>query len=302
MEFALSTPRFLTLPASARSIRLATARGEFAALHALPPSGPLRGTALLVPGFTGSKEDFVALLEPLADAGYQVVAVDQRGQYETGGPDDEAAYELEPLARDLLAVHEAVTGLLPAAPGPVHLLGHSFGGYVVREAVLRCAEEAPGELPWESLTLLSTGPGPVGAEEAQRAELLVSVLPMMDMEAIWQAMKELEAATEPVPVLSPEIADFLHRRWLANVPASLAVTGRQLTVEPDRVEQLAKAGLPILVLSGERDYAWPVELQAEMARRLGARYLAVPGAAHSPNAEQPAATAAALVGFWSGLG
>ncbi|MHA6762755.1 alpha/beta fold hydrolase [Streptacidiphilus sp. PAMC 29251] len=299
----MSTPPFLSLPALARSIRLATARGEFAALHALPPSGPIRGTALLVPGFTGSKEDFIALLEPLAAAGFQVVAVDQRGQYETGGPADEAAYGLEPLALDLLAVDRAVAGLVPAVAGPVHLLGHSFGGYVVREAVLRCVAQGPDALPWDSLTLMGTGPGAVSPEEAGRAELLlVSVLPpVMDMEAIWEAMKELEAASETAQSLRPEIAEFLHRRWLANVPEALAAMGRQLTVEPDRVDALAKAGLPALVLSGERDYAWPVPEQAQMALRLGARHVAVPGAAHSPNAEQPAATAAALNEFWSGV-
>ena len=293
----MSTPRFLTLPPSARSIRLTTPRGEFAALHSLPRTGPVRGTALLVPGFTGSKEDFIALLEPLAGAGFQVVAVDQRGQYQTGGPADEAAYGLEALALDLSAMTEAVAALAPAVTGPLHLLGHSFGGYVVREAVLRRVDA----LPWASLTLMSTGPGAVCADEAQRAELLVSVLPVMDMEAIWQAMKELEAASEGQQQLPPEIAEFLHQRWLANVPEALAVMGRQLTVEPDRVDALAKAGLPALVLSGERDYAWPVPEQAQMALRLGARHVAVPGAAHSPNAEQPEATAAALAAFWSGV-
>ena len=299
----MSTPPFLTLPASARSIRLTTPRGEFAALHGLPPIGPVRGTALLVPGFTGSKEDFIALLEPLAAAGFQVVAVDQRGQYQTGGPADEAAYGLEPLALDLLAMTGAVAGLAPAATGPLHLLGHSFAGYVVREAALRSAAAGTGTdaLPWDSLTLMSTGPGAVCAEEAQRAELLVSVLPVMEMEAIWQAMKELEAASEGAKDLPPEIVEFLHRRWLANVPEALAVMGTQLTVEPDRVDALAKVGLPALVLSGERDYAWPVPVQAQMALRLGARHVAVPGAAHSPNAEQPEATAAALAEFWSGV-
>ena len=302
----MSTPPFLTLPASARSLRLETARGGFAALHCLPPSGPVRGTALLVPGFTGSKEDFIALLEPLAGAGFQVVAVDQRGQYQTGGPADEAAYALEPLALDLLAITGAVAALEPSADAPLHLLGHSFAGYVVREAALRrAAGDAgghPGAQPWDSLTLMSTGPGAVCADEAQRAELLVSVLPVMDMEAIWQAMKDLEAASEGgAPRLRPEIAEFLHRRWLANVPEALIAMGRQLTVEPDRVDALAKAGLPVLVLSGERDYAWPVPEQAEMALRLGARHVAVPGAGHSPNAERPEATAAALTEFWLGV-
>jgi pimeloyl-ACP methyl ester carboxylesterase len=297
METAMSTPPFLTLPASARSLRLATARGEFAALHSLPPSGSPRGTALLVPGFTGSKEDFIALLEPLTAAGFQVVAVDQRGQYETGGPADPAAYGLEPLALDLRAMSETVAGLLPGATGPLHLLGHSFGGYVVREAVL-LGGDAADPLPWSSLTLMSTGPGAVAADEAKRAELLVSVLPLMDLEAIWQAMREMDQEAGLDQQLEPEIVDFLHRRWLTNVPEALAAMGRQLTVEPDRVDALAAAALPALVLSGEQDYAWPVTEQADMAERLGARCVQIPSAGHSPNAEQPEATAAALADFW----
>lgn len=291
----MSTPRFLTLPGSARSVRVDTERGGFAVLRAVPPSGDVRGTALLLPGFTGSKEDFIALLEPLAAAGFQVFAVDQRGQYETGGPADPAAYELEPLALDLLALTAALTG---TAGQPVHLLGHSFGGYVVREAVLRRTAEG-ADLPWDSLTLMSTGPGPVEPEEAKRAELLLSVLPLMDMESIWQAMRELEGVPDPRP--APEIEDFLHRRWLANVPESLATTGRQLTVEPDRVDELAAVELPKLVLSGETDYAWSVEKQAAMAERLGARHVALAGAGHSPNADRPEATAATLVDFWSSI-
>ena len=52
------------------------------------------------------------------------------------------------------------------------------------------------------------------------------------------------------------------------------------------------------MLSGEQDYAWPVTEQADMAKRLDARYVRVPDAGHSPNAEQPAATASALTDFW----
>ena len=289
----MSTPPFLALPPSARSLRRATGRGEFAVLQARPVEGPTHGTALLLPGFTGSKEDFIALLDPLSRAGFQVVAVDQRGQYQTGGPDDEAAYTLDALALDLLAV----TASIDRGNGPLHLLGHSFGGYVVREAVLRAAGSGP--LPWDSLTLLSTGPGTVCADEAGRAGLLMAALPVMDLEAIWQAMKEMEAANETAPAeLEPEVAEFLHRRWLANVPASLFATARQLTVEPDRVDELALVDVPKLVLSGERDYAWPVDEQAKMAERLGCRHVAIAGAGHSPNAERPGPTAAALAAFW----
>jgi pimeloyl-ACP methyl ester carboxylesterase len=67
------------------------------------------------------------------------------------------------------------------------------------------------------------------------------------------------------------------------------------------VDALALVDLPKLVVSGETDYAWPVEEQAKMAARLGARQVTVPGAGHSPNAENPHATAEALAEFWLAL-
>ncbi len=82
--------------------RLRTARGEFAVLDR-PPTGevPLRGTVLLLPGYTGSKEDFTPVLAPLAARGYRAVAVDGRGQHASDGPaDDEAAYAQDELAKD----------------------------------------------------------------------------------------------------------------------------------------------------------------------------------------------------------
>ncbi|MFF0296923.1 alpha/beta fold hydrolase [Kitasatospora sp. NPDC004614] len=283
----MSTPPFLKLPGCVRAVRV----GGLAALWG-EPVGPARGTALLVPGFTGSKEDFIALLEPLAGAGFRVVAVDQRGQYESGGPADPEAYSVRALGADV----RALSAELEAEGGPLHLLGHSFGGQVVREAVL----SAPGALPWASLTLMSTGPGAIDPAEAARTRLLLDALESMDLESIWQVMRQLEG--ERVPPLDPEIADFLHRRWLANLPQALKAAAAHLVAAPDRVDELAAVGLPKLVLSGERDYAWPVEEQSRMAERLGALRTVVPGAGHSPNAERPAETAAALASFWSAQG
>ncbi|QKW21440.1 alpha/beta fold hydrolase [Kitasatospora sp. NA04385] len=279
----MSTPPFLKLPSCAQAVRVA----GLAALWG-EPAGAVRGTALLVPGFTGSKEDFIALLEPLAEAGFRTVAVDQRGQYESGGPDDPAAYTVPALGADVRAV---TAGL--GVTGPVHLLGHSFGGQVVREAVLA----DPDDLPWRSLTLMSTGPGPIDPAEAARTAMLLEALDSMDLESIWQVMQQLEG--ERVPPLDPEVAEFLHRRWVANRPQGLRAAAAHLMSAPDRVAELAAVRLPKLVLSGERDYAWPVAEQAGMAARLDAARLVVPGSGHSPNAERPAETAAALAAFWS---
>src|SRR6476661_4019051 len=113
----------------------------------------VRGTVLMVAGYTGSKEDFAPVLAPLADAGFRVVAIDQRGQYESPGPDDPAAYSIDELAADVLAVAQQ---LLEESGAPLHLLGHSFGGLVTRAAVL--AE--PGL--FVSFTLLGSGPAQLG--------------------------------------------------------------------------------------------------------------------------------------------
>lgn len=304
----MSRPPFLTLSEHTRAHRLETARGAFAVLDTTPPPGTaVSGTALLVPGFTGSKEDFVALLEPLAVAGFRTVAVDGRGQYETGGPRSEAAYAQEELAADVVAQARAL------ADGPVHLLGHSMGGLVARRAVL-----ATGPGPWASLTVMSSGPAAIESAQQARTKMLVDALAGLDLETVWRAMRELDvedAGTSTAPagavdgvdgVTAVDAADdvdaFMHRRWLGNVPEQLIVTGRQLIGEPDRVADLAAVPLPKLVLSGAVDHAWPVPWLDDMAGRLGAARVVIDGAEHSPNSERPAATAEALAAFWRGAG
>src|SRR5580692_10636554 len=127
----MSTPTSLELPEGTRRSTVETARGQFAALDAMPAAGPCElGTALLVPGYTGSKEDFTAILGQLAAAGRRVIAVDQRGQYQTAGPDDPDAYDARELGADVAA--------LVAATQATHLLGHSFAG------LAHAAELRPG--------------------------------------------------------------------------------------------------------------------------------------------------------------
>ncbi|MFQ6193920.1 alpha/beta fold hydrolase [Streptomyces sp. NPDC000405] len=283
----MSRPPFLALPPCAEAYLLTTARGEFAVHDARPaPATPARGTALLVPGFTGSKEDFIALLEPLAAAGFRAVAVDGRGQHESPGPRDEAAYAQDELARDVLAQAAALGG-------DVHLLGHSLGGLITRAAVLSDAS------PFRSLTVMSSGPGAISASQQARTQLLVQALGLLDMESVWREMQREGAEAAAALDTPAELTEFLHRRWLLTVPEQLMATGAQLTAEPDRTAELAGVPLAKHVVSGELDYAWPVPEIDAMAEKLSAVRTVIRGAGHSPNAEQPAATAEALVRFWN---
>ncbi|WYB32114.1 alpha/beta hydrolase [Streptomyces sp. SM1P] len=282
----MSRPPTFAPPPCARARVLATERGDFAVLDAVPRN-PARATALLLPGYTGSKEDFVALLEPLTGAGYRVVAVDGRGQFESQGTDRQESYAQGELARDVLAQAAA----LGEGPGQLHLLGHSLGGQIARAAVLLDAS------PFRSLTLMSSGPAEVVAAQRDKVKMLSDALSVLSMDEVWQAMQVLDP---PQDADTGDGAD-MRRRWLAHNPAQLIATGAQLAAEPDRVDELAAVGLPVHVLSGERDDVWPVELFDSMARRLGARRTTIAGAEHSPNTARPQETAKALAAFWDGL-
>jgi pimeloyl-ACP methyl ester carboxylesterase len=291
-RLTVSTPTTLDLPDGVRRTSVDCARGTFAALEAAPPGGAgERGTALLVPGYTGSKEDFIPILGPLAAAGRRVLAVDLRGQYQTPGPDDPAAYDPAELGTDI--------AVLARETATAHLLGHSFGGLVARGAVIE-----GGYIP-DSLTLMCSGPAALPGDGARAADLrslldYVAGAGPRDLPGkiaeIWHGNLEPQAVASGVP---DPVRAFLGERMLANNPTGFVSIARQLLTASDKTAELGARDIATLVLYGENDDAWPTGVQAEMALRLNAQRACLPGAAHSPAVEAPAATAHELTTFWN---
>nr|WP_221473511.1 alpha/beta hydrolase [Planomonospora venezuelensis] len=276
----------MTLPPGVRPASIDTSAGSFAALEALPVSGvPERWPALLVPGLTGSKEDFIAVLQTLAQSGRRVIAVDMRGQFETGGPDDPEAYTCEALGNDVDLLAQTI-----GEGEPVHLVGHSFGGLVTREAVI------DGRTKFASYTLMSSGPAAIVGPRERFGRAMLTELPELGMEHLWHNRMEPEALAAGVP---DEIVAFLRKRLFSNSPVGMAAMTRQVLSAPDRCDELTQVEVDTLVLYGEHDDGWPPAMQAEMALRLDAECVVVPGAVHSPAVEAPETTAAALTRFWN---
>jgi len=271
-----------------------------------------REPALLVPGYTGSKEDFLAIAGLLAGRGRTVVAIDMRGQFETPGSDDHEGYSPSALGADIAALVDAT--------GARHLLGHSYGGLIAREGLLgqagpgstgpaesgRAGSSAPGGIA--SLTLMSSGPSALTGPREGELRAMLAALGAQDggvpsraelrarISALWQVHLKPQAEQADVP--GPIVA-FLARRMLSNDPNGLVLMARHLLTAPDRTAELARLDrIPMLVLYGENDNAWSPGAQRAMARRLGARRVCIPAAAHSPAVEAPAATAVALTRFW----
>ncbi|TDP93865.1 alpha/beta fold hydrolase [Labedaea rhizosphaerae] len=263
--------------------------GPIAALRIRRPDAPI---VLLVPGYTGSKEDFAPLLDPVAADGFEVVAIDLPGQNESVGPAAESEYLPGPLG---LVLAELI-GKLGADGRPVLLLGHSYGGLVSRAAVLAGASIT-------GLTLLDSGPGelPSGARR-QLLDLAEPALRQYGIEALYQGMEAMSAQTPAWASKSDKLKAFLKERFLRNEPAGLLGMAHGLRSEPDQVGALAHAlrtqGTPCLVACGQDDDAWPVPLQRDMADRLDADFAVIPDALHSPNTENPTALLATLLPTW----
>ncbi|WP_067824932.1 alpha/beta fold hydrolase [Nocardia inohanensis] len=248
-----------------------------------------RGTVVLVPGFTGSKEDFEFMLPLLSAAGYRAVAYDQRGQYQSQGPDDIAGYTMDDFVGDLLGVLDQVS---PGAP--VHLVGHSFGGYVGRVAVI--AE--PRRM--RSFTLLASGPSSVEDINFPPPRLVAQLVEAGGREVIWQQMSD--AMTAAGTTFAPERAEFLHNRILATKQANILGILKVMEQPPVKdPAELRDTGVPLLVAYGDTNDLWDPAVHERFAAQLGARTAVYHGVGHVPNEDVPEQVCADLISFWKEL-
>jgi pimeloyl-ACP methyl ester carboxylesterase len=291
-HYPVFSPRGQLTPTSAARTTLPGALGRLAALRA--DASPAAGTVVLLPGYTGSKEDFSPILDPLAAAGFTALALDLPGQFESDGPDDEGAYAPLRLGE---VVADVITPL--AQRGPVVLLGHSFGGLVARGAVLSGA-------PVAGLILLCSGPGAFRSGERLRSlRAGEPIIRAHGKAAVYDSTVSTgRAARKTVPA---DVAELLRRRFLASTRAGLLGMGAALQHEPDRVDELhnrlSARPAPAAVIAGRDDDAWPLTEQRSMAVRLGTELVVIDDTEHSPAVENPAGLLAVLLPLlraWTG--
>jgi pimeloyl-ACP methyl ester carboxylesterase len=247
----------------------------------IEPVGPRRGTALFVAGYTSSYDTFNCLLGPLAEHGYRVLGLSQRGQPHSSGPDDEAGYRLEQLGYD---IHDFLNAV--EIDDPVHLVGHSFGGVVAQEAVLQNASR------FASVTMWNSGPraiseGEVAYEALQRGGAF----------ELW-TIDRLRAGADPHASRNV-IEQYYFDRLMGTNEHQLVAGATILRDQVDRTRELSETGLRFLVSHGANDDAWPVDWQRDMALALKADYVVLANAGHSSHGDRPNLAADVLAAFWS---
>jgi pimeloyl-ACP methyl ester carboxylesterase len=125
----------LKLPAFDRGVsdglvRLDTKRGEFRARVAGFAAGEDRELVILLHGFPVTSAMWIDLIPVLANAGYRVIAFDQRGYSPQVRPEGVDGYQILEMTADVFAVADL------AGSEKFHLVGHDWGAGVGWSAVL----------------------------------------------------------------------------------------------------------------------------------------------------------------------
>jgi len=258
-----------SLPAAgSRPSRFPAPSGELAVVSIGDPAAE---RVVLVPGVTGSKEDFLLLAPLLAEAGYHVQSFDLAGQYESAGAGAGRRHDYGLFRDDLVAFLED--------GGPAHLLGYSFAGTVAQLVTVERPELV------RSLTLLAAPPEPGNGFRGVRG-----LGPFT-----WMATGRVGAALMIWGIVTnknhapPKRLEFVRHRFAFTSRRSVADIIVLMKHAPDLRARVAAVPIPKLVAVGSHDL-WPLELHAGLAERIGAR-LAVYKTGHSPCETTPHALA-----------
>ncbi len=200
---------------------------------------------ILLHGFTGSSDNWLALLEPFA-AHFQVVLIDLPGHGRSASPPHSDRYTMQSVSCDLLAIFQALH--LPS----VNLLGYSMGGRLA----LYMAVQHPSYI--QSLILESASPG---LESSAQRQLRIESDNQLALEIEESGIAIFVQRWQQLPlfatqqVLPAEQKERLYQQRLNNSATGLAnsLRGMGAGQQPSLWSALEAVQLPVLILAGELD-------------------------------------------------
>jgi pimeloyl-ACP methyl ester carboxylesterase len=225
-------------------------------------------TLLILPG----------LLEDADAFGHQVTTLREHGAV---------------VAADLTR-HDTMAGLARAAfeqapQGPLAVLGHSMGGYVLLEML----RQDPGRIT--SAVFLNTNARPDSEESTANRRRLMELAGRDFPAVIRSLMPKLVAEAH---LADSRITGTITSMALATGKEAFARQQEAIIGRPDSRPGLGAITCPTLVIAGEQDQVMPVEVVREIAEGIpGARFEVVAGSGHMTSLERPAALTR-LLGDW----
>ncbi len=214
--------------------------------------------------------------------GYKTVAWDAPGY---GGTPLVDPYSFANVAR---ALEKAIDR---TGAAPIVVVGHSMGGMIAQEAYALF----PGKVRALALTFTSSAFGGSTSDFAQ--QFIDARIKPLDL---GRTMAEISAKL--MPTMHGGASDpsglMLAAQVMATVPPETYRKAVAMLTTFDRRADLARIGVPTLVLSGSDDMVAPAKTMERMAQKIpGAEYVCLPGCGHLGPMDQPDAFNRTLLDF-----
>lgn len=247
--------------------------------------GPRDAPALLLIHGSGSSACTWDPMVPLLTPYHRVIRIDLLGHGRSEKPDD-GDYEVPAQGRRAAAALDWI-GIDRAI-----VVAHSAGGYTATAL----AEQRPDLVA--GLALISTGPRTDALIATPESAIGPEQWSQLTDEQLRQAASTAfsRPGFEPPLQIVRDVRRMTYHTFIATLRASGAYLQHQPV--PDRLATLDR---PLLVIFGEDDRRWRSSPAADYNTVPGAQIELLPGLGHSPNLEDPQATAKHLLPFTTRL-
>ena len=257
------------------------------------PKTPL----LLIHGGPGFPSDYLQPFDALGDE-RPVYVWDQLGCGRSDRPSDKALWTVERFVKEFDAVRAEL------APGPVHVLGHSWGSMLAMEWLVTTK-------PKDVKSVIFAGECLSVPRYIEDAQALIKTLSPESQAAIAEAERTGNYGT---PGYQAAMNEYWAPRYLARMPAPETLELLKRAMETmgaeeyahmwgpsefkctgvlktfDRTKELSSLRLPVLFHSGEFDECRPETAKEHAAMTPGAELAVITGAAHLTMIDAPKAS------------
>jgi 3-oxoadipate enol-lactonase len=239
---------------------------------------------VLVHGYTGNLRNWVLQVRALTHR-YRTISLDLRGHGLSAKPTQREDYSLELFAADVYRLLEAL-----AVP-ECYLVGHSMGGMVAQEFMLRhpemvralvlvdTAADQPQNLPWQ-----------------ERARLL-ELARTEGMEAVFEEMAHTPPLGSQLVEENPELIDLWREQFLMTSLEGYIYCGQAIGSRRPLLDELSQIRVPTLIICGELDEPFLGPSHRMHQTIPDSELVVIAGAGHTPTLERPLEFNEALLSF-----